>query len=88
MTVHDSSGGQQVVPWFSANNSMEQICVELFTKEHGAHPFLPSSSSVTLGLWAASVPGDEMGINRPKLLLDYFSVHLMNDMSLYYEHLN
>lgn len=72
----------------SVQNSMEQFCVEPFTKDHGAHPFLPSSSSVTQGLWAASVPGDEMGVNRPKLLLNYFSVHLMKDMSLYYKHLN
>lgn len=67
---------------------MGQFCAEPFTKEYEAHPFLPSSSSVTLGLWTASVPGDEMGINRPKLLLNYSSVHLMNDISLYYEHLN
>lgn len=72
----------------SVQNSMEQICVELFTKNHRTHSFLSSPSWVTWGLWTASVPGDEMGIKRPKLLLNYFNVHLMNDMSLYYQHSN
>lgn len=67
----------------SVQNGMEQFCVEPFTKHCGAHPLLPSPSSVTQRLWTPSVPGDEIWINRPKLLLNYFSVRLMNGMSLY-----
>lgn len=58
----------------SVQNSREQFCVEPFTKNHGIRSFLPSPSSVTQGQWTASVPGDEMGINRLKLVLNCFSV--------------
>lgn len=63
----------------SVQNGMEQF----FTKHCGTHPLLPFPSSVTQRLWTLSVPGHEIGTNRPKLLLNYFNVCLMNGMSLY-----
>lgn len=79
VTVHDSTGDQHVVPWFSAKERgailCRTLCKELWNT---SLPPLPKLSDI--GLWTASVPGDEMGINRLKLLLNYFCVLLMNDM--------
>lgn len=79
MTVHDSTGDQRVVPWFSAKERGVILCRTLYKEPWNISlPPLPKLSD--MGLWTASVPGDEMGINRLKLLLNYFSVLLMSDM--------
>lgn len=79
MTAYDSAGDQHVVPRFSAKERGAILCRTLYKEPWNTSlPPLPKPSD--MGLWTACVPGDEMGINRLKLLLNYFSVLLMNDM--------